>query len=113
MYLMVAVDPFRKQGPRQEFTLHVLSYLCLMLRKCVNLFNFNRIEIKEEDLVDQHACRVYFTLNCLFFADHPTAWTLSLVVSVHANEVKLRYGMARLELHGRSKSQTHFNCKIL
>jgi hypothetical protein len=71
------------------------------------------IESKDEDLVDQHACRVYFMLNCLFFAHHPTAWTLGLVVSVHANELKVRYGMARLELHGRSRSQTHFNCKIL
>jgi hypothetical protein len=76
-----------------------LIFACMMLRKCVNLFN--RIEIKDEDLVDQHACRVYFTLNCLFFAHHPTAWTLGLVVSVHANELKVRYGMARLELHGR------------
>ena len=113
MFLIAAVESFRKQGPRQEFTLHVLSYLCLMLRKCVNLFNFNRIEIKDEDLVDQHAFRVYFTLKCLFFAHHPTAWTLGLVVSVHANELKVRYGMARLELHGRSRSQRHFNCKIL
>jgi hypothetical protein len=111
MYLIAAVEPFRKQGPGQEFTLHVLYYLYLMLRKCVTLFN--RIDINDEYLVDQHACRVYFTLNCLFFAHHPTAWTLGLVVSVHANEVKIRYGMARLELHERSKSQTHFNCKIL
>ena len=60
------MEPFRKQGPRQEFTLHVWSYFFLMLRKCVTLFN--RIEIKDEDLVDKHACGVYFTLNCLFFA---------------------------------------------
>ena len=66
MYLIAAVAPFRKQGPRQEFTLHVLSYFFLMLHKCVTLFN--RIEIKEEDLVDKHACRVYFMLNCLFFS---------------------------------------------
>jgi hypothetical protein len=110
MYLIAAAEPFRKQGRSQEFTLHVLSYLCLMLRKCITL---NRIEIKDEDLVDQHACRDYFTINCLFFAHHPTAWTLGLVVPIHANEVIVRYGMARLEFHRRSKSQTHFNCKIL
>ena len=56
MYLIAAVEPFRKQGPRQEFTLHVLSYLFLMLRKCV--------------LVDQHACRFFFLFLC---------WTLGLV----------------------------------
>ena len=92
MYLIAAMEPFQKHGSRQEFTLHVLSYLCLMLRKCVTLFN--RIEIKDEDLVDlQHACKVYFTLNCLFFAHHPTAWTLGLVVPVHAKEMKVKYGM--------------------
>jgi hypothetical protein len=111
MYLIAEVEPFRKQGPRQEFTLHVLSYFCLMLHKCVTLFN--RIEIKDEYLVDKHACRVYLTINCLFFAHNPTAWTLGLVVSIQANEVIVRYGMARLELHRKSKSQTHFNCKIL
>jgi hypothetical protein len=58
MYLIAAVEPFRKQSPKQEFTLHVLSYICLMLGKCVTLFN--RIEIKDEDLVDQHACRFFF-----------------------------------------------------
>ena len=63
MYLIAAVEPFRKQGPRQEFTLHVLSYLCLMLRKCVTLFN--RIEIKDEDLVDQHACRFFPPFFCV------------------------------------------------
>ena len=71
-----------------------------MLGKCVTLFK--RIEIKDEDLVDQHACRLFFL-----------CWTLGLVVSVHANELKIRYGMARLGLHGRSRSQAHFNCKIL
>jgi hypothetical protein len=64
MYLIAAVEPFRKQGPRQEFTLHVLSYLCLMLSKCVTLFN--RIETKNEDLVDQHACR-FFSFSVLDF----------------------------------------------
>lgn len=66
MYLIAVVEPFQKQGSREEFTLHVLSYLCLTLRECVALFN--RIEISDEQLLElQHACKVYFTLNCLFF----------------------------------------------
>jgi hypothetical protein len=59
MYLIAAVEPFRKQGPRQESTLHVLSYFCLMLHKCVTLFN--RIQIKMKILLIN-------MLNCLFFA---------------------------------------------
>ncbi|CAB4003604.1 Hypothetical predicted protein [Paramuricea clavata] len=65
MYLIAAVEPFQKHGSRQEFILHVLSYLCLMLHKCVTLFN--RIEIKD-DLVDlQHACKVYFHAQLFVF----------------------------------------------
>ena len=84
MYLIAAVEPFENRvlGNKLHY-MFCLIFACMMLRKCVNLFN--RIEIKDEDLVDQHACRVYFTLNCLFFAHHPTAWTLGLVVSFHAN----------------------------
>jgi hypothetical protein len=49
----------------------------------------------------------------MVFCSSSNCVDFSLVVSVHANEVKVRYGMARLELHGRSRSQEHFNCKIL
>ena len=63
-----------------------------MLRKCVALFN--RIEITDEEVSDlEHACKVFFTVNSLFFSHHPTAWTLGLVVPVHVKEMKAKYGM--------------------
>ena len=63
-----------------------------MLHKCVALFN--RIEITDEEVSDlERACKVFFTVNSLFFTHHPTAWTLSLVVPVHVKEMKAKYGM--------------------
>ena len=35
MYLVAAVEPFAEKGCQQELIVHVLSYLCLVLRECV------------------------------------------------------------------------------
>ncbi|CAB4003764.1 Hypothetical predicted protein [Paramuricea clavata] len=94
MYLIAAVEPFQKHGSRQEFTLHVLSYLCLMLHKCVTLF----------DLVDlQHACKVYFHVQLFVFcsSSHCLDFRSCCPSSCKGDESQVWYG-ARLELHGRS-----------
>lgn len=102
MYLIAAVEPFQKQGSREEFTLHVLSYLCLTLRECVALFN--RIKISDEQLLElQHGCKVYFPLNCLFFLSSPYCMDFRscCACSCKGNESQIWYG-AFLEFHGRS-----------
>ena len=92
MYSIEGMEPFERKGSKQKFTLHVLSYLCLMLRECVALFN--GIEITDEEVNDlERAFKVFFTVNSLFFSHHPTAWTLGLVVPVHVKEMKAKYGM--------------------
>ncbi|CAB4036926.1 Hypothetical predicted protein, partial [Paramuricea clavata] len=71
----------------------IARYISEMKTKC-GLSRLAKRIIKDKDLVDlQHAYKVYFTLNCFFFAHHPTAWTLGLVVPVHAKEMEVRYGM--------------------
>ena len=55
---------------------------------------FSRIEISHEQLVDKKQnCRTYFILNCLFFSNLPTSWTLRNIVPVHTREMKNKYRM--------------------
>ena len=92
MYLIDVVEPFAKQGSKRHFTLHALAYFCITLRNCVSLFC--RVVITDEDLVELEShCKTLFTLNCLFFAPHPTVWHVGNIVPAHAREMQEKYGM--------------------
>lgn len=92
MYLIDAVEPLAKQGSKRHFTLHVLAYFCITLRNCVSLFC--RVVITKENLVElERHCKTLFTLNCLFFAPHPTMWHLGNIVPAHVREMHEKYGM--------------------
>jgi hypothetical protein len=92
MYLIDAVEPSVKQGSRKEHTYHVLAYFCLTLRECVSLFS--RIEISDQQLLELGThCKIYFTLNYIFFDHNPTVWTLGQIVPTHAKEMKAKYNM--------------------
>ena len=92
MYLIDVVEPFAKQGSKRHFTLHALAYFCITLQNCVSLFC--RVVITDEDLVELEShCKTLFTLNCLFFAPHPTVWHVGNIVPAHAREMQEKYGM--------------------
>ena len=66
MYLIAAVEPFRKQGPRQEFTLHVLSYFCLNYC-CVNvLLSLTALRLKMKILLINMLVE-FISCSTLFF----------------------------------------------
>ena len=92
MYLIDAVEPVAKQGSKRHFTLHVLSYFSITLQNCVSLSC--QVVITKENLVELKChCKTFFTLNCLFFAPHPTVWHLGNIVPAHAREMHEKYGM--------------------
>jgi hypothetical protein len=102
MLLIAAVEPSARPGSKEQYTFHVLAYLCLTLRGCVSLFS--RVDINDDQLVDlERDCRTYFLLHCLFFSHNPTSWTLGNVVSVHAKQMKSKYnlGLAVNSMEGR------------
>ena len=108
MFLIAAIEPSASKGSKNECTLHILSYYCLVLRDCVSLFN--RFEISSEQISElEQKCKEFFKIHILFFPFHPTAWHLGNIIPAHVKEMKDRYdlGLCLNSMEGReSKHQS-------
>lgn len=90
MKLISHIEPISEPG-RQKTILHVLAYICLLLRDCVSMFS--RLNISNDEIKKLTSlCGDYFRANALFFQVNPTVWTIGNIVPAHTQYMKDKYG---------------------
>ncbi|XP_028408827.1 uncharacterized protein LOC114531418 [Dendronephthya gigantea] len=101
MKLISYIEPISEPG-RQKTILHILAYICLLLRDCVSIFS--QINISNDEIKKlTNLCRDYFQANALFFQVNPTVWTIGNIVPAHTQYMKDKYdlGLGINSMEGR------------
>ena len=61
---------------------------------CKTVSLFCRVDITDKQISElEQKCKIVFAVNYLFFAHHPTIWTLGKIVPAHTKDMVKKYGM--------------------